>query len=271
MTSLHKSVQGKWVWITGASSGIGEASALRFAKEGARLVLSARRRDELDRVAAICRQLGAAEVFVQPLDQAELGTIQDVVAQVLHHCGGAIDVMIHNAGVSQRSRIIDTSMAVDERIMRVNYLGPVALTKALLPSMIARKVGHFVVVSSLVGIFGTPLRSSYSASKHALHGFFEALRAEHFGDEISVTMFCPGFVQTNVSRNALTGDGTPQGSMDAATGKGITAEQCAERLFRATVARELEAFAGGKERFAVYAKRFVPSLFSALIRRAKVT
>lgn len=271
MSFKQSSIRGKWLWITGASSGIGEAGAERFSREGAKLVLSARRKDELERVAAKCLALGAQEVFVQPLDQANIESLQGVAETVLHHTGGAIEVMIHNAGVSQRSRIVDTTVAVDERIMRLNFLGPVALTKALLPTMIARKSGHFVVVSSLVGVFGTPLRSTYSASKHALHGFFETLRAEHHNDHIGVTMFCPGFVQTNVSRNALTGDGTPLGTMDKKTFAGITAEQCAERLFQATVRREEEVFVGGRERLAVYVKRLVPSVFSALIHRVKVT
>jgi short-subunit dehydrogenase len=268
---MSDSLHSKWIWITGASSGIGEAGARIFAAQGAKLVLSARRANELERVATACREAGAAEVVIEPLDQADIGSLEPIVAAVIARCG-AIDVMIHNAGVSQRSRAIETSIAVDERLMRVNYLGPVALTKALLPSMVARKRGHFVVVSSVTGIFGTPLRSSYSASKHALHGFFDSLRAEHAADNIAVTMFCPGFVQTNVSRNALTGDGTPLGTMDASTGRGITAQQCAQQLLESTLARREEVYVGGpKERLGVYVKRFAPRVFSALITRAKVT
>lgn len=260
--------EGQWVWITGASSGIGEACAKAFAQAGARLILSARRREELERVAALCA--GAGEVLIEPLDQAELDSLGPIVERVLSRTGG-VDVMVHNAGVSQRSRAIDTVIAVDERLMRVNYLGPVALTKALLPSMVRRNKGQFVVVSSLVGVFGTPLRSSYSASKHALHGFFESLRAEHHGDGVRVTIVCPGFVHTDVSRNALTGDGSAQGTMDAATGKGITAEQCARGLLEATLAQREEVYVGGPERFAAYLRRYVPPVFSRLIRRAKVT
>jgi dehydrogenase/reductase SDR family member 7B len=259
--------EGQWVWITGASSGIGEACARAFAREGARLVLSARRREELERVAAAC---GAREVLVEPMDQSDTGSLDAVVERVLARTGG-VDVMVHNAGVSQRSRAIDTKVSVDERIMRVNYLGPVALTKALLPSMVRRKKGHFVVVSSLVGVFGTPLRSSYSASKHALHGFFESLRAEHHGDGLRVTVVCPGFVQTEVSRNALTGDGSPQGTMDDATAKGITADECAAGLLDATAREREEVYVGGRERLAVYLRRYAPPVFSFFIRRSKVT
>lgn len=258
---------GKWVWITGASSGIGEASARAFAREGAKVVLSARRREELERVA---KSLGSTEVRVEPLDQGQLETIDAVAARVLDATGG-IDVMMHNAGISQRSRAIDTKLSVDERIMRVNYLGPVALTKALLPSMVRRRAGHFVVVSSLVGVFGTPLRSSYSASKHALHGFFDSLRAEHHEDGLRVTIVCPGFVRTEVSRNALTGDGSPHATMDEAIDRGISAEECAEGVLDATAREREEALVGGRERLAVYLKRFAPPVFSRLIRRAKVT
>jgi dehydrogenase/reductase SDR family protein 7B len=260
--------EGQWVWITGASSGIGEACARAFAQEGARLVLSARRRAELERVAATC--VGAAEVVIEPIDQAELSTLGPLVDRVLARTGG-VDVMVHNAGVSQRSRAIETGIDVDERILRVNYLGPVALTKALLPSMVRRKRGRFVVVSSLVGVFGTPLRSSYSASKHALHGFFESLRAEHHRDGLGVTIVCPGFVRTEVSRNALTGDGSAQGTMDAATERGIAPEACAKGLLDAAARGAEEVYVGGREALAPYLRRYAPSLFSALIRRAKVT
>ncbi len=259
--------EGRWVWITGASSGIGEATAKAFAKEGAKLVLSARRREELERVAA---SLGGAEVVIEPLDQGELDTIEPVVERVLARTAG-VDVMVHNAGVSQRARAIDTKVSVDERIMRVNYLGPVALTKALLPSMVRRKRGQFVVVSSLVGAIGSPLRSGYSASKHALHGFFESLRAEHHDDGLRVTIVCPGFVRTEVSRNALTGDGSRLGTMDEATDRGISAEQCAKELVEATAREREEVLVGGRERLGVYLRRYAPSVFSMVIRRAKVT
>ncbi|MDP3275137.1 MAG: SDR family oxidoreductase [Deltaproteobacteria bacterium] len=261
---------GQTVWITGASSGIGEACARAFADEGAQLILSARRRSELERVASGCVRPGVSAPRVECMDLDDTESLAGVVARVLTNHPN-IDVMVHNAGLSQRSRAIETAIDVDERLMRVNYLGPVALTKALLPSMVARRRGHFVVVTSLVGVFGTPMRSSYSASKHALHGFFDSLRAEHTEDQLKVTVVCPGFVQTDVSRNALTGDGSPQGSMDPGTAKGITADTCAARMLDAIAQGRQEVYVGGAERFAVYVKRYVPRVFSALIARAKVT
>lgn len=257
--------EGKVVWITGASSGIGEACARAFAREGARLVLSARRRDELERVAERCG--GGARIL--PLDLAELGRSEARAREVVAEAG-VIDVMVHNGGVSQRSRAIDTALDVDRRLFDVNYFGTVSLTKALLPGMVARHAGHFVVVTSLTGMIGTPLRSSYAASKHALHGFFDSLRAEHHRDGIAVTLVCPGFVQTDVSRNALTGDGSAQGTMDDATAKGITPDACAEGLVEATALRREELYVGGRERLGVYLKRYAPTLFSRVLRRARV-
>jgi short-subunit dehydrogenase len=122
-----------------------------------------------------------------------------------------------------------------------------------------------------VGHIGTPLRSAYAASKHALHGFFDSLKAEVWGDGIRVTMICPGFVHTQVSINALTGDGSPQGKMDRAQEQGMSAEECARRMARAILRGKDEVLIGGKERFAVYLYRFFPGLFHRLIRRLAVT
>lgn len=258
---------GKTVWITGASSGIGEACARAFANEGASLVLSARRRDELERVRDRC--VDPQRVRVLPLDLAEIAHSMEK-ARAAADEAGVIDVMVHNGGISQRSRAIDTTLDVDHRLFDVNYFGTVALTKALLPGMVQRRAGHFVVVTSLTGIVGTPMRSSYAASKHALHGFFDSLRAEHYADGLAVTLVCPGFVHTEVSRNALTGDGRAQGTMDEATAHGISPDECASGIVRATVRRREEVYIGGREKLGPYLKRYAPTLFSRFVRRAKV-
>jgi short-subunit dehydrogenase len=155
--------------------------------------------------------------------------------------------------------------------MAVNYFGPVALTKALLPSWLERGHGHFVVVSSLVGRIGSPFRSGYAASKHAFHGFFDSLRAEVAERGLHVTIVCPGFVQTEISLNALTGDGTAQGRMDEATAGGITAEACAKAIVGATARRRVEITVGGFERAGVWLERLSPALFARVLQRAKVT
>jgi short-subunit dehydrogenase len=156
--------------------------------------------------------------------------------------------------------------------MDVNYLGTVALTKALLPHFIEKNNGHFVVITSIVGKIGTPLRSSYAASKHALHGFFDSLRAEVYQNNIKITLACPGFVQTNVSINALTANGTPQNKMDSATKNGLTPEVFAKKLLKAVRQEKQEVYIGGfKEKLAVYVKRFFPKLLSKMIRKLAVT
>ena len=198
---------GKMVWLTGASSGIGEAVAYALAARGARLILSARRVEKLQAVQAACARPDRHRIL--PLDLADPASLAAAVPQALAH-GGAIDVLINNGGISQRAQAVETDLAVDRRIMEVNYFGTIALAKAVLPSMLERGAGHIAVVSSLMGKFSTPRRSAYAASKHALHGFFDALRAEVHHAGVRVTLICPGYVRTDISRHALTADGTAQ-------------------------------------------------------------
>jgi len=180
--------------------------------------------------------------------------------------------LVNNGGISQRSLASETSIAVDKRIMDINYLGTVALTKSVLPHFIENKNVQFVVTTSIVGKIGTPLRSSYAASKHALHGFFDSLRAENHKNNITVTLVCPGFVNTNVSINALTGDGSAQNKMDVATQNGIAPNRFAKKMAKAIYTKKEEVYiAGFKEKLAVYVKRFFPKLLSVMIRKLAVT
>jgi len=259
---------GDVVWVTGASSGIGEALARRFARRGARVILSSRREDRLEAVRRTCDS--PDHHVVLPLDLGRPETLGDAAREALERCG-RVDVMVHNGGVSQRALAEDTSLDVDRRMLEVDYLGPVALTKALLPSMLERESGRFVVVSSLVGKIGTPLRSSYSAAKHALHGFFDSLRAEVHDRGVRVTLVCPGFIHTELSLHALTGDGEPQGKMDRAQAHGMSADACAARIARALDRGEDEVLVGGREVWAVRLERFFPGLFRRVIRRVRVT
>src|SRR4051812_22915408 len=190
----------KVVWVTGASSGIGEALAYALSARGARLILSARREDVLRNVQANCAN--PKKHFVQPLDMADPAEFAPTVKTVLDRFA-AIDVLVHCAGISQRGTALDTELIVDRHLMEVNYFGPIALTKCVLPRMLERGTGHVVAVSSLLGKFAVPKRAAYSASKHALHGFFDALRGEVETQGIFVTLVCPGFVRTNASLNAL--------------------------------------------------------------------
>ncbi len=256
---------GHVVWITGASSGIGEATALAFAREGAQLVLSSRRPDELERVRRACPR--PDEHLVVPLDLTRSETFASAVADVLARCG-KIDVLLNNGGVSQRALAADATLEVERALMEVDYFGPVALTKAVLPAMRAQGSGRIVVVSSVMGYVGTPGRSTYAAAKHALHGYFDSLRAEVWREGIGVTIVCPGYVKTAVSDNAVGPRGEKHGTTDATHQTGITAEACAAAIIRAVAAGKEEIYVG-REAYAIFVKRFFPWLYSRVVRKMK--
>ncbi|WP_299054464.1 SDR family oxidoreductase [uncultured Polaribacter sp.] len=259
----------KVVWVTGASSGIGKALALELNKKGAKLILSSRKEEALEAVRSLC--IDKEQVKIVALDLENYSDLH-LKAKEAIACFGSIDILINNGGISQRSLANNTSIAVDKQLMDINYLGTVALTKAILPHFIAKNKGVFAVTTSIVGKIGTPLRSSYAASKHALHGFFDSLRAENHHNNISVTLLCPGFVQTNISKNALTGNGQALGKMDAATENGMSAEKCAIQMLKAIKNNRKEVYiAGSKEKLGVYVKRFLPNLFAVLVRKMSVT
>lgn len=256
----------KVVWITGASSGIGEALAHAFVGEGARLVLSSRRPGELERVRLACAR--PADHIALPLDLARGDTFPAAVAEVLARCG-RIDVLVNNGGVSQRALAADTALEVERTLMEVNYFGPVALTKAVLPSMRAKRAGHVVVVSSVMGYVGTPGRSTYAAAKHALHGYFDSLRAEVEREGIKVTLACPGYVRTAVSENALGPAGAKHDRTDTTHVSGIEPETCASAILRGVARGREEVYVGGWEVYGIHVKRFAPWLLSRIVRRMK--
>lgn len=267
-------VKGKIVWITGASSGIGEAITYEMARKGAKLILSARRAEELERVKAAClasvQGIAADDIKILPLDLADANSLS-AKAKEAEAMFGSVDVLVNNGGISQRSLAKDTLMDVDRKVMEVNYFGAIALTKYLLPGMIRRKNGHHVVISSAVGIISSPYRTGYSASKHALHGFYDGLRAELHDDNIKVTIICPGFIRTQVSVNSLTGDGGKFNAMDDAQANGIAPEAAAKTIVNAVEKEKEEVYIGGvKEVGGIYVKRFIPSLFSLIVRKVKV-
>jgi len=263
------SLKDKVVWITGASSGIGEALAKAYAQQNAKIILSARREKELKRVQQECG-LDDTRTLVLPLDLALHDEMSAKVQQALDHFG-YVDILINNGGISQRSLVIDTDFSVYKKLVEVDYLGTVALSKALLPHFVERKSGHFAAVTSLMGKFASPLRSGYCGAKHAMHGFFDALRMEHHDDNIKVTLICPGYIRTNVSMNALTEDGSKQQTMDNKTGKGMPPEKCAKKIIAAIRRNKMEITVGGTETLAVYIKRFFPSLIHSIARKVAVT
>lgn len=263
------SFKNKVIWITGASSGIGKSLAIELSNQDAKLILSSRKKTDLELVKDKCKN--PSDVKIIELDLENYSGFDNKVTEAIA-CFGTVDILVNNGGISQRSLAKETNILVDEKIMKINYLGTVALTKALLPYFIDKKAGHFVTTTSIVGKIGTPLRSTYAASKHALHGFFDSLRAEIHQYNIAVTLVCPGFVNTNVSINALTGDGSPQQKMDVATKNGIEPNRFAKLMAKAIIKKQEEVYiAGFKEKLGVFVKRLYPKLLSKMIRKLSVT
>ncbi|XP_006908527.1 dehydrogenase/reductase SDR family member 7B isoform X1 [Pteropus alecto] len=258
------------VIITGATSGLGRECARVFFAAGAKLVLCGRNREALEELA---RELAASQVtevqthkpYIVTFDLADPGAIVAATAKILQ-CFGYVDVLINNAGISYRGAIIDTTTDVDKRVMETNYFGPVALTKAILPSMIKRRHGHIVAISSIQGKISIPFRSAYAASKHATQAFFDCLRAEMEQYEIEVTVISPGYIQTNLSLNAITADGSKYGVMDKTTAQGRRPMD---------VARDVLAIVGKKKKdviladllpsLAIYLRTLAPGLFFSLM------
>lgn len=261
-------ISNKVIWITGASSGIGKALAIYLSKEKSnKLILSARGENALIEVKRLCTY--PENISVLPFDLAKIEVMHDIAKNAIK-LFGTIDILVNNGGVSQRSLIIETAIEVDKKLMEVDYLGTVALSKAILPHFIKKQSGHFVVVSSLMGKFSSPYRSGYCGAKHALHGFFDALRMEHQKDGIDVTMVCPGFVNTNVARNALTGSGDIQNNQDTATEQGLSPEVFVKRMTHAIAKRKFEVYIGKKEVLGVYLKRFFPKFLHYFVLRSTV-
>lgn len=250
------------VWITGASSGIGEALAISLSQLGAKVILSSRKKDQLEAVALKC--IGAT--YILTLDLADSSNFNTKVDEAIN-AFGKVDILINNGGISQRSKTAGTSLEIDRKVMEVNYFGNVALTKALLPYFIERKSGRIVVISSLSGKFGFFLRSAYAASKFALVGFYESLRLEEEKNGLRVHLVFPGFIRTNISKNAIDAMGNSHGQMDDNQNKGLSADECALRLIKGIQKEKRDIFIGGKEMMSLKIQRFFPSLFHKIIKK----
>ncbi len=257
----------KTIWITGASSGIGKAVALRLSQENTRLILSDINETGLKEVAAECER-HKCETVVVPMDLGDEKSVESAVQSVFEK-KLKVDCLYQFAGISQRSLVNETPMFVDRKIFEINFFGAIALAKAVLPEMIKNGGGQIAVTSSLVGKFGFPYRSSYSATKHALHGFFESLRAENKQNNIQVSIFIPGRVKTNISVNAITKDGKTHGKMDEGQDTGISAEKAAKIICKGLRKNKKEILVGGKELIMVHIRRFMPGLYYFLSSRIK--
>ena len=255
-------VAGKTVWITGASGGLGEALAYAFGAAGARLVLSARRAGELDRVARAVAEAGG-DARALPMDLADPASIDAAAGAV--RAEGRIDYLVHNAGQTQRALVADAGIDIYRRLFEVNFFGPLALTRAVLPALAGG--GKIVVISSIAAYYSSPYRSGYNASKKALHGLFDALRAEAHRDGIGVLLVVLGSVRTRVSVNALRGDGSPYGRMDPAMAAGMDPARVAGKILRAAVSgREEIAIAPLGQRWLMWRKAWLPRVASRAVR-----
>lgn len=262
-----KDIKNKIVWITGASSGIGEQMAYLMAKNGAFPVLIARNEEKLQEVKAKCLQL-TEKCWAFAKDLSATDELPAFVESVLNETG-SIHILINNAGRSQRSLAIDTPLANDRSLMELNFFSVIALTKLVLPHMQKNNAGHIVTVSSITGKFGFPWRTAYAASKHALQGFFESLRAELSSTNINVTIVSPGRIKTNVSLHALTEKGESYNKMDQGQEKGMEADKCAEKILRAIQSNKKDVLVGRSELLMVYIHRFLPVLYHRMVTKIK--
>lgn len=255
---------GKVIWITGASSGIGEALSYRLSALGANLILSARRKDRLDEVNnQLPRNPGSAKVL--PFDLEKLDELPERVNDALsyHH---RIDCLVNNAGLAVKDFALNTELSIDRKIMDVNYFAPIVLSKCLLPHFLERKEGQIVVTSSLSGKFGVPRISSYTASKHALHGFFETLRSEIAGNNIYITMIVLGIIRTEITAHALTGNGTSYGKIESSFKTGYPVEKTAIKMAHAILKKKEEDYIGGAEGITLLLNKFSPWLLRRVVR-----
>ena len=256
------------IWITGASSGLGEALAIAFAKKGATIILSGRNEDKLEAVKEQCKK--SKNHHIVPFDISDSEQTQAAYKSAINKAG-KIDWLINNAGVSQRSLIMETSEDVERQIMELDYFAQTRLTRLVLPAMLEQGGGKIVMISSIAGLIGTQYRGAYSAAKAAIHLWANSLRAELYDQGIKVATIFPGFIQTNVSINALTGDGSALGTMDEATSKGLTASEFAKQVVKALSKGEEYIIVGGRqERMATRVNRLSPPKLYKLIRQSQV-
>ena len=256
------------IWVTGASSGIGEALTIAFAKRGARIILSGRDEENLALVKSRCKN--SKKHIVIPFDITDVEQVKEAYATAKTQAG-KIDWLINNAGISQRALIMDTTEDVERQIMEIDYFAQTRLSRLVLPDMLEQGGGKIVMISSVAGLLGTQYRGAYGAAKAAIHMWANSLRAELHEQGIEVATIFPGFIQTNISINALTGDGSAQGTMDAATNKGLTATSFAKQVVKAlTKGEEYIIVAGRKEKLATKVNRLSPPKLYQLIRESQV-
>ncbi len=261
------------VWITGASRGIGAELAKAFAARGARLILSApaSERFGLGKTVAACQRLRSdVQCRIETFDLTDGEEVAQACARITSS-GWPVDVLVHNAGITHRSMALETNLEVDRKVMAVNYFGPLQLTKLVAPEMIRRGHGSIVAVASVLGLIATPHRSAYIAAKHALHGFFEALRTETMDQGLHIMLAYPGFVNTDISVHALTAQGGTHGKQDPGQSNAMPPQRVAEAIVHGLAQRRSRLVIAGKEGWLVHLQRLAPSLVTRIVRRVATT
>lgn len=267
--NINKKIAGKTVWITGASSGIGEALVYEFVRRGADVIISSNDIRGLEKVKAACES-NSGRVRCAPFDLSETSGIEEFVNGQMKDII-SLDYLLNIGGISQRSTIEETPLWIDRKIFEINYFGTIALTKAVLPYMIRQKSGHIAATSSITGRFGFPLRSAYSASKQALHGFFETLFLENKKYYIRTSVIIPGRVRTNISFHALDQNGKEQGKMDEGLDSGISPQKAARIIIRGLLRNKHEILVGGSELSLLFIRRICPWIFFRIADKVKPT
>ena len=257
------------VWITGASSGIGEETAVEFARRGASLVLSGRRMSELERVAGRCSEAGAAATCILAFDLADTEVLEEMAARAWDAFQG-LDIFFCNAGISQRCDTDEADISLIRKVMEVDFFSPVILTKAVLSRMLSSgRGGTLACTSSIAGLLGSRQRCAYSSAKGAIQRFYETIAAEYHDRGIRTTVIIPGRVRTNISFSALEAGGKAHGVLDSGQEKGISASKAGRIIAKAIIRGKREKLVGGIELVAAYAKRFIPALSAFISRKVK--
>lgn len=259
----------KSILITGANSGIGKALAQQIAGENVQLILTARRTEELVSIAEFCSKKGA-KCFCYYLDVSDENSIEQLCKSLKIEFN-SLDILINNAGISQRSIAAETELKVDRLLMETNFFGPVHLTKLLWPLILKSPKGQIILMSSLTGTFGFTLRSAYAASKHAIEGFFQSWALENANKNISFTVIAPGRIQTNISYSALKSDGSAHAVLDRGQEKGIPASVCAEKIIKAIIKQKRKVYIVKSERILLFLNKYAPSLFEFAVKKLKLS
>lgn len=258
---------GKVAWITGASSGIGASLVHEFIRRGATVIASSNDLPGLEKVKADCADQSAM-VHCVSFDLSDTSGIDELVGKQINEVG-RIDYLLNIGGISQRARIDETPLWLDRKIFEINYFGTIAFTKAVLPYMIKQRFGHVLATSSISGRFGFPLRSAYSASKQALHGFFETLYLENKKYNIMSSVIIPGRVRTSISLHALNAEGKEHGKLDDGQARGIDPGKAARIIIKGMIRKKHEILVGRGELLMLHIRRYLPWVFFRIADKIK--